>query len=109
MEIESLDKNGYCLIRIKEDISHETDVAQFKTSIQPYLDQGHINIALSFTKNSIFYSTIIAILVQILGRVKEFDGNFALVHPNTSMLEMIRLVGLGKLIEMHTSEENIGS
>jgi anti-anti-sigma factor len=108
MEIEALDKKGYRLLRIKEDLSHETDLAQLKTLIQSHLDEEVKNLALSFTKDSFFYSRTIAILVQFMGYVKEREGNFAIIHPNISMLEMIKLIGLDKLMEMHTSEDSIG-
>ena len=108
MEIEALDKNGYRLLRIKDDLSIENDVAELKSLVKPHLDEGVKNLALSFTGNSYFYSRTIAILVQFMGQIKENDGNFAVIHPNAEVLEMIKLVGLGKLIETYTSEESIG-
>ena len=108
MEIEALDKNGYRLLRIKEDLSSTTDLKKLKTLIQSQLDEKVANLALSFTKDSFFYSRTIAILVQFMGYVKEREGNFAVIHPNIGMLEMIKLTGLGKLMETYISEESIG-
>lgn len=108
MEIEALDKNGYRLLRIKEDLSHNTDLTALKMLVNSHLDGGVNNLALSFTKDSYFFSRTIAILVQFMGHVKEREGNFAIIHPNKSMLEMINLIGLGKLMETYTSEESLG-
>ena len=107
MEIETFDKNGFCLLRIKDDISHNTDLSQLKKIVNKYIDEGVSNLALSFSKESFFFSRTIAVLVQFMGSIKEREGNFAIIHPNTSMLEMIKLIGLGKLIETYTSEDAI--
>ena len=109
MEIEALEKNGYRLLRIKEDLSPDTDLEKLKTLIKPHLDDGVQNLALSFTKESYFYSRTIAIIIQFMGHVKEHGGNLTIIHPNKRMLEMIELIGLGKLMKMHTSEESIGA
>lgn len=103
-----MEKNGYRLLRIKEDLSHETDLAKLKTSIQSHIDETVNNLALSFTKDTYFFSRTIAILVQFMGYIKERDGNIAIIHPNASMLEMIKLTGLDRFIETHLSEESIG-
>ena len=109
MEIEALDKNGYRLLRIKEDLSHDTDLTALKMLVNSHLDGGVSNLALSFTKDSYFFSRTIAILVQFMGNIKEREGHFAIVHPNSGMLEMINLIGLGKLMETYTSEESLGN
>lgn len=107
MEIEALDKNGYRLLRIKEDLAPDTDLKELKTVISSHIDDSVKNLALSFTRDSYFYSRTIAILTQFMGHVKENDGSFAVIHPNGDMLEMIELIGLNKLIETYTSEESI--
>jgi len=108
MEIEKLEKNGYYLLRVKEDLKQETDMTPLKEIAQSAIKENNSNIAIAFTYDSNFFSCTIAILVQILGLVKEFGGRLSVIHPNADMLEMIRIVGLEKLIDMHTSEETIG-
>lgn len=108
MEIETLDKNGYRILRIKEHLSQHTDLTVLKELLREHMNNEVQNLALSFTAESYFYSRTIAILVQCLGHIKEREGNFAIVHPNKNMLEMIKLTGLGKLMEMHLSEESVG-
>ncbi len=108
MEIEALEKNGYRLLRIKENLSHDTDLTALKMLVNSHLEDGITNLALSFTKDSYFFSRTIAILVQFMGYIKEREGRFAVIHPNGSMLEMINLIGLGKLMETYTSEEALG-
>jgi anti-anti-sigma factor len=78
-----------------------------KALIHSHVDESVINLALSFTKDSYFYSRTIAILTQFLGNIKEHGGSFSIIHPNKNMLEMIELVGLGKLIETYTSEDSL--
>lgn len=108
MEIEKLEKNGYILLRVKEDLKQETDMTPLKQVAGTIVAEGNFNLAISFTYTSNFFSRTIAILVQILGLVKESGGHLSVVHPNADMLEMIRIVGLEKLIDTHTSEETIG-
>ena len=107
MEIEALDKNGYRLLRIKEDLKQDTDLKKLKSLINDNFDDDVKNLALSFTESSYFYSRTIAIITQFLGHIKERDGMFALIHPNSHMLEMIKLVGLDKLIYICTSEDKL--
>lgn len=107
MEIETLDKNGYRLLRIKEDLGQSTDLTELKSLLASRIDDEVKNLAFSFTEKSYFYSRTIAILTQFLGTIKERDGQFALIHPNDSMLEMIRLVGLNKLMGLHATEDEL--
>jgi anti-anti-sigma factor len=105
METQSCDINGYRLVRIMEDLTQETNLAALKAAVSPHLDNGVKNLALSFTENSYFFSRTIAILVQFLGHIKENDGRLAIIHPNDKMLEMFKMVGLGMLIDLYTSED----
>jgi anti-anti-sigma factor len=109
MEIEAVDINGYRVLRIKEDLTRDSNLTKFKSLVKPHLDEGVKNLALSFTRDSYFYSRTIAIIVQFMGHIKENDGNIAIIHPNNGVLEMIKLVGLGKLIETYTSEDSLGT
>ena len=109
MEIEACEKNGYRLVRIKENLTPDTDLVKFKELVSTQLEDEISNLALSFTEESYFYSRTIAILIQFMGIVKERNGSFAIIHPNSKMLEMIQLIGLEKFIETHTSEEALGS
>ena len=105
MNIEVVNKEKFCIIRINDIVTQDTDLTSLKHEAQSQVNCGNVHIALSFTKDSNFYSRTIAVIVQILGLVKEFGGGLAIVHPNSDMLEMIQLVGLGKIIEMYTSED----
>ena len=107
MNIDVIDKKSYCLIRIKDDLLDETDMKPLKTEAQAQLDNGMINIAISFTRNSHIHSLTIAVLIQILGFVKEFGGKLAVVHPNAKILEILEVVGLEKLVATSTSEDSI--
>lgn len=107
MQIEAVDKNGYRLLRINEDLKQDTNLNDLKSLISTKFDDNVKNLALSFTERSYFYSRTIAIITQFLGQIKERDGYFAIIHPNDNMLEMIKLVGLDKLIKTYTSEDDL--
>jgi anti-anti-sigma regulatory factor len=109
MKFEFAEMNGYRLVRITEDITRESDLNELKSIVRQNLDSGTTNLAVSFTHASNFYSPLIAVLVQFLGYVKEHDGNLAVVHPNEGMLDVLKLVGLGKLMLLYTSEDKIGT
>ena len=103
------EKNGYCVVRIKEDITRESDLKELKDQVRRRIEsEGVKNLAISFTQESNLYSPLIAVLVQFLGYVKEKDGNLVVVHPNNGMLDVIRMVGLGKLMILAKSEDEIG-
>ena len=108
METEALLVNGYRVVRIKEDLSNDTELSALKAAIKPYLDEDFHNLALSFTEKTVFFSRTIAVLVQFLGHLKENDGSLTIIHPNEKILEMIHLVGLDKLMDTLTSEDELG-
>jgi anti-anti-sigma factor len=110
MIYEFSDKNGFRIVRIKDDITRETDLNELKNVVKDKIDKENItHLAVSFTRESNFYSPLIAVLVQFLGYVKEKDGSLAIIHPNEGMLDVIRMVGLGKLMNLYTSEDLIGA
>lgn len=109
MDFEFAEKNGYHVVRVNQDIAREAELNELKTVVRKKIDiDGVKNLAVCFGPDCNFYSPLIAVLVQFLGQVKERDGNLAVVHPNNAMLDVIRMVGLGKLMTLLKSEDDIG-
>jgi anti-anti-sigma factor len=108
MNIEIMDFNGYKVLRVKDDIKSDSDLSALKAAVNSQLTAGAKNLALSFTPGSFFYSKTIAVIVQVLGLVKEVGGNFSVVHPVARVLKSLAVIGLDKLIELCPKEENIG-
>ena len=63
MLIESTYKNGYQIYRIMEDLHFDSDLTQVIELIVQNLQDGAINIALSFTPDSHFSSISISVLL----------------------------------------------
>ncbi|MBD3421248.1 MAG: hypothetical protein GF398_14125 [Chitinivibrionales bacterium] len=109
MFIHSDKRHGYKILRVKDDLGRETDFAELKNKVKECVDQGDTNVALAFTKESYFYTSSISGLVQCLGLVREKNGKLAIIQPNEGMLDTLRIVGLGKLIDIYFSEDEISS
>lgn len=108
MDFEFTQKNGYHLLRVNRDISREEDLNALKKVVREKIENQKIaKLAVSFARESNFYSPLIAVLVQFLGFVKELDGTLIIVHPNQEMLDVLEMVGLGKLMVLRTSEDDI--
>jgi hypothetical protein len=109
MEIETVDRAGYRILRVKEDLTSDSDLTDLKTAVKLQIDDSVRNIAISFTEKSYFYSRTIAVLVQFLGLIKELEGNLAIIHPDAGKSKMLTLIGLGKLIQTFTDENELKS
>lgn len=109
MQLQHHAKNGYQVIQILDRVTGESDFSDLKQMVQQFVNQGQVQIAFSFTKESYFYSSAISALVQCLGVIREHNGKLAIIQPNEGMLDTLRIVGLTKMIETFTTEEKLGN
>jgi anti-anti-sigma factor len=107
MHIEIAKRKDYVILRIQEDLSAKSNLAQLKERILGLLRKGQANIALSFTRNSYFHSQTIATLVQCIETVHEQGGTLAIVEPNEDIRDVLNTISLDKLVTIYPTEDAI--
>ena len=107
MEISTVSKNGFCVLRIGNDLDMGADLTELKEAIGIRLLEGNRNIALSLTRKSLLSSTPISEIVQCLRMIKEKGGKLAVIESNQDMLDTFRVIGLDKMITLCMSEDEL--
>lgn len=108
MNIESVSKEGYHVLRVKEDLRFNSDLSEVWNMIQEGLESGVKNFALSLTPKSHLSSMSIGTMLQCNKKIKDHGGKLALIQANkeeTALLEMLRI---NRLITHYNSEEELG-
>jgi anti-anti-sigma factor len=109
MEIETVDKNGCTILRVKEDLSAKSDLTTLKSAIKKHLSQGQYNLALAFTADSYFHTQTVSILVQCIEMVHKRGGMLGIVNPNSEILDMLNTISLDRLVNIYPSEDAVAS
>jgi ABC-type transporter Mla MlaB component len=107
MAIDSFEKNGFRVFRIREDLGLRSDIAELENMVKDAFESGHCRIAVSFTPNSHLYSATIAILIRCISHAEEKGSKLTLVVPNESIMSSVMLVGLAGLVETVHSEDEL--
>jgi anti-anti-sigma regulatory factor len=111
MLIESLFKNGYQILRIKEDLVYRTDVSEMQKLIDECIQNGLFNIAIAFSPTEHFYTPSIRILVQSHKAISPNGGKLALIAPRDDLVqdisEILKFLGLANEILLLKSEDEL--
>ena len=108
MDVKTIEKNGYIILRVEEDLSAKSNVQVLKSTIKKYLEQGQVNIAVMFTKNSFFHTQTISVLVQCIELVRERGGKLGIINPNTEIDDILHTINLNELVDIFSSEDEVG-
>ena len=100
-------QDGFYIIRVLQNSFTEGDAEALKNRISDYMDEGKMNIVLSFTPDSYPYSKLLTILTQCHRLVKSRNGRLVVVHPNRDFHEIIEQTKLANVLEAYASEDDI--
>jgi anti-anti-sigma regulatory factor len=109
MGIDSLERNGYRVFRIAEDLGLRSTISELEQLVLSAMDENQNRIAVSFTPGSHLYSNTIAILIRCISRAEEKGIKLTLVVPNESIMSSVMLVGLNSLVHIVRSEDELRS
>jgi anti-anti-sigma factor len=108
MNYDTYPVRGFCVIRLKEDVTPRTDLQDVREQVERLLNEGHTRIALAFTRSSFLDSRAIGNLANCLELVRARKGRLAVVQPNPEIADFLRLVGFSRFIDIYSTEAELG-
>lgn len=109
MQIESVFKNGYQILRVKDDLNFTSNLSDIKWLVEEYLRQGIVNIAISISAKSYLSSMSIGYLLHCYKMLKEQGGRLAVIQPDSEDTDLLEVLSLTSVIETYTSEEELNN
>ena len=96
-------RNDIPLIEMEGEVDVYT-APQLKQQMLNLLDGGSQGMLIDLTKVEYLDSTALGVLIGGLKRMRERDGNFALVCPNQRVRRVFEITGLDKIFDIYDSE-----
>jgi len=107
MELERVEKKGYQIIRIKNDLNFNSDLTEVKKVVEELLAKDQVLIAISLTSKSYLSSMSIGYLLSIYKIVKAKDGILAVVQPNEEDNDLLEMLSMTSVIETYRGEDEL--
>ncbi len=96
-------KNEIPLIELEGEVDVYT-APQLKQQMLSFLDSGANEMVIDLTKVEYLDSTALGVLIGGLKRIRERDGNLALICPNQRVRRVFEITGLDKIFNIYSSE-----
>ena len=90
------------------DLAGEVDVytsPQLKQDLVQLAESGVKHVIVNLSKVEYLDSTGLGVLIGGLKRMREHDGNMALVGPGMRILRIFEITGLDKIFDIYPTEE----
>jgi anti-anti-sigma factor len=107
MQTRSYHSRGYLVFRVEEVIEVKSDVKFLATAVEHAVEEGEAAIAVAFPDDSYLSSTSLAVLIRCGHALQEVGGRFAVITGNRQVQEVIDAFGIGNLINLVASEEEL--
>ena len=91
------------------ELEGEVDVytaPQLKQQMISLLEKGASQMVIDLTKVEYLDSTALGVLIGGLKRMREKDGNLAIVCPNPRIRRVFEITGLDKIFDIYNSSED---
>jgi anti-anti-sigma factor len=108
ISISQKNVNGYAVFDVQQDLGLGAEFSELTKKIEEALSKGQKKIALRFTADSYLYTPTLARLVNYYKIISEQGGVLCLIKPNENVLEVLDIMGLTSVVEMASSEEQVG-
>jgi hypothetical protein len=105
MKIYSYEKHGFMIFRIDEIIHLNSNISHLESMAENAAKAGYTFIAVTFPAQSELSSLSIATLVKCGFKLQDMGGQFAVLHPNRQIFEIIRDLELHSVIATAKDEE----
>ncbi len=96
--------NGVDVVRCNGDLSAITMVT-FKNKVRKLMEKNHKNVVLDLKKTKHVDLAGLGILVERIKKIRAVNGDIKLCNVNPQVNATFRLVGVSKLIESFSTEE----
>jgi len=79
-------------------------LSEFSGTVAQMVDTGSKNVLLDFSKMEYMSSAGIRALIEAMQTVEKGGGKIAICSPNTTVLELFKVVQLDKVMKIYKSE-----
>ncbi len=100
-------KNGFTVIRVVDTVDLLDDISELRALVDTAVENGSVNIAMRFTKDSALRSAAMAKLVLCAALVNSRGGIFALIAPGEHILSLLRIFNAEELVMVVDSEDDL--
>ena len=102
LEIDSQREGAWTVLRVSGELDLHTSPV-LRDAISEILGSGTTKLAVDLEHVGFMDSSSLGILVTSLKRIREKDGDLALVGVNGSPLKVLTLTGIDRLMPMYAS------
>jgi anti-sigma B factor antagonist len=99
-------ENGMPLIELEGEVDVYT-APQLKQQMIQLLEAGTKQMAVDLTKVEYLDSTALGVLIGGLKRMRERDGNLALICPSPRIRRVFEITGLDKIFDIFSTESDL--
>lgn len=92
-----------CILEVEGEIDVYTS-PQLKQELVKQAESGTKHLIINLSKVEYLDSTGLGVLIGGLKRLREVEGNLALVGPGMRILRIFEITGLDKIFDIHQSE-----
>jgi anti-sigma B factor antagonist len=108
LNLESRDHGSWTIIRVGGELDlHTSPLLQER--LGQLLEQGVTRVALDLEDVGFMDSSSLGVLVTTLKRLRERDGDMALVAVNGSPLKVLTLTGIDRLLTLYPAADELPS
>ncbi len=108
MNINTYPSGIYQVLEIGGQIA-VSQLEELRHLISGHISNGQTYIAIRFSDATYLYSGAIAILISYFKQVKDMQGDLCLLEPKKEMVDLLRQMGIDRLIPIYTSMQYLPS
>lgn len=97
-----------CVLQVEGEVDVYTS-PQLKQEIVAHIDKGLKHLVVDLSKVEYLDSTGLGVLIGALKRMREVEGDFALVGPGARIQRIFEITGLDKIFDIYPSLEDFGA
>jgi anti-sigma B factor antagonist len=108
LSLGSRTERGWTVVEVKGEVDLFT-APKLREHIVGLVEKDQLKIAVDLEEVEFMDSTGLGVLVGVLRRLKERDGELALLGPRGSVLRVLTVTGLNKVFAIYDSLEQVGA
>jgi anti-sigma B factor antagonist len=105
--IETIQKNGYLLVKIKIKEANLDVSESFKNELFELINQGNSKLMVSFDEVAYVDSSFLGALVSVLKYAMSKQGDVSVVDLNKDINNLFSLIRMNKVFKVYNSEPDV--
>ena len=107
MNIDLSTSGYYQIIRIDEDLTVISDLAELRYLVKGYVSEGKRYIAVAFTNASYFYSGALAVLIECYRELAKGNGDLCIIEANENLKSIFRILKIDTILNVYDTEDDL--